>query len=113
MSRENFRLCYLLDTTRMINKNKKQKQIISTHHKIIHVSYVPSTRPSRANIKLSISEIKADIKEIKNDYVIRREFNEALVAVRDDLAFFQKLVYSVFSVMGLAIVGAIFKLIFK
>ena len=66
-----------------------------------------------ANIKQSIAEIKVDIKEIKDDYVIRREFNEALIQIRADLAFFQKLVYSVFSVIGLAVVGAVFKLIFK
>ena len=66
-----------------------------------------------ANIKGSLTEIKIDIKEIKNDYVIRREFNEALIQVRRDLAFFQKLVYSVFSFFGVALGYAILKLILK
>lgn len=66
-----------------------------------------------ANIKASIGEIKIDIREIKNDYIARREFTDALIQVRKELAFFQRLVYSVFSVMGLAIAGALFKLILK
>lgn len=37
-----------------------------------------------ANIKASISEIKSDMKEIKNDFVNRREFNEALKAIREE-----------------------------
>lgn len=66
-----------------------------------------------ANIKSSISEIKSDMKEIKNDYIVRREFNEALKDIKEQLNFFQKIVYSVFSVMGLAITAALFKLILK
>ncbi len=65
------------------------------------------------NIKTSIAEIKIDIREIKNDYIARREFTEALVQIRGELSFFQKIVYSVFSVMGLAIAAALFKLILK
>ncbi len=65
------------------------------------------------NIKTSITEIKGDIKEIKNDYIARREFNEQLASINNRLDFFQKIVYSVFSVIGLAIGGALLKLILK
>jgi hypothetical protein len=64
-------------------------------------------------IQKDIGEIKKDIKEIKTDYIIRREFNEALLDIRRQLAFFQKIVYSVFSVMGLGLAAAVFKLVFK
>lgn len=37
------------------------------------------------NIKSSIIEIKSDIKEIKTDFVNRREFNEAMKAIREEL----------------------------
>lgn len=64
-------------------------------------------------IQRDIGEIKKDMKEIKADYIIRREFNEALKDIRTQLAFFQKIVYAIFSVMGLAIAGGLFKLIIK
>lgn len=66
-----------------------------------------------ANIKASIGEIKGDIKEIKNDYVIRREFNESLVEIRKRIDFFQTIVYSVFTAIGLAVLGAILKVVIK
>ena len=65
------------------------------------------------NIKITIGEIKADIKEIKNDFVSRREFNETLKDVRERVGFFQKIVYSIFSVIGLAVLGAILNLVIK
>lgn len=64
-------------------------------------------------IQKDIAIIKTDIKEIKSDYIIRREFNEALVEIRSQLAFFQKIVYSVFTVVGLSVLAAILKLIIK
>lgn len=66
-----------------------------------------------ANIKANVTEIKSDIKEIKNDYIIRREFNEALKEVRARINFFQKIVYTVFATIGLAVLGAILKLVIK
>ncbi len=81
---------------------------------------MPDEQPpnSALDVKLDyigkdITEIKTDIKEIKSDYIIRREFNEALKDIRLQLAFFQKIVYSVFAVMGLTVLGALFKLIIK
>lgn len=58
-----------------------------------------------ANIKQSISEIKSDVKDIKNDSVNRREFSDALSQMSNlqkDVAFLQKIAYG-----GLAILGAI------
>jgi len=66
-----------------------------------------------ANIKARVGEIQADVKEIKNDYIVRREFNEQLDTINKRVDFFQKLVYSVFSVMGLGIFGAILRLVLK
>lgn len=36
-----------------------------------------------ANIKQSVAEIKVDIREIKTDFVTRREFNEAMKVIND------------------------------
>lgn len=66
-----------------------------------------------ANIKSRVGEIQADVKEIKNDYIVRREFNEQLETINKKVDFFQRLVYSVFSVMGLGIFGAILRLVLK
>ncbi|HEX5429850.1 MAG TPA: hypothetical protein VFX17_02090 [Patescibacteria group bacterium] len=37
-----------------------------------------------ANIKQSIAEIKLDIREIKTDFVTRREFNDAIKTLREE-----------------------------
>jgi len=66
-----------------------------------------------ANIKARVSEIGTDIREIKNDYVIRREFNESLKDIRERVSFFQKIVYSVFAAIGLAVLGSILNLVIK
>jgi hypothetical protein len=66
-----------------------------------------------ANIKSSMTEIKGDIKDIKNDFVSRREFTEALKEVRGQISPIKKVVYTLISAMGLAVLGAIFKLILK
>ena len=65
------------------------------------------------NIKQRVTELQVDVKEIKNDFVNRREFNEQLTALAKRVDFFQKIVYSVFSVIGLSILGAILRLIIK
>ena len=66
-----------------------------------------------SNIKANISEIKSDIKEIKNDFVARREFNEALVTIREEIAPLRKFIYAIISAFGLAIIAAIASLIIK
>lgn len=77
-----------------------------------------------ANIKASISEIKGDMKEIKNDFVNRREFNEGIKSVREeadaankavkaDIQPLKKFVYGVISIMGAVILGALLNQIIK
>ncbi len=58
-----------------------------------------------ANIKQSISEIKVDVREIKDDSVTRREFSDAMILTQNlqkDVSFLQKIAYG-----GLSILGAI------
>lgn len=88
-----------------------------------------------ANIKNNINDIKVDIKEIKNDFVNRREFNEATAtlrkefsdantliktefldavkAVRKDLALPKKILYAIMSAAGLAVLYALLNLVIK
>lgn len=71
---------------------------------------------SALNVKLDyiqrdINEIKGDVKEIKNDYVSRREFNETLKTLREEISPLKKFVYGIISVIGLAVIGAIIQLV--
>ncbi len=91
--------------------NNDQEQTTATHTSTIlkelsdiKASLAVNTNET-ANIKASISEIKVDVKEIKNDTVNRREFTEVLATVASlmkDVSFLQKVAYG-----GLAILGAI------
>lgn len=63
------------------------------------------------NIKASLAEMKGDIKEIKNDFVSRREFNEALKEVKDSISPMKKVMYTLMSAIGLAVLGALLKLV--
>lgn len=63
------------------------------------------------NIKTSIEEIKTTVKEIKEDYPNRREFNEALKLLKNDIKPIQKFVYAIITFFGVAILGAIANLI--
>lgn len=64
-------------------------------------------------IQRDIREIKGDIKEIKNEYVPHREFEEAIKVIKDDISYYKKLLYGVFAVFATAIATAIAKLIIK
>jgi hypothetical protein len=85
------------------------------------------------NIKTSINEIKGDMKEIKMDFVNRREFNEttnalrkefadantliqtkfldAINSVKKDIALPKKILYGILSVVGLTVLGALLRLV--
>ena len=63
-----------------------------------------------ANIKFTVSEIKSDIRDIKEDFVNRREFNEGLKALRDEVAPLKKFVYGLIAVVMLSVLGAIINL---
>jgi len=64
-----------------------------------------------ANIKQRVTELQVDVKEIKNDFINRREFNEQIATLSGRVDFFQKIVYSVFSVIGIAVLAAILRLV--
>jgi hypothetical protein len=64
-----------------------------------------------ANIKSNMAEIKGDIKEIKNDFVSRREFNEALKEIRIQISPLRKILYGMIGVVGVAVLGAILRLV--
>lgn len=77
-----------------------------------------------ANIKASIGEIKGDMKEIKNDFVSRREHNDSIKATKEESAAaiaivkgeigpLKKFVYGVISIMGAIILGALLNVIIK
>lgn len=66
-----------------------------------------------ANIKQRVTELQVDVKEMKSDSVTPRELDEKLAALKEDISFFKKIVYSSLAFMAAAIATAIFKLIFK
>lgn len=92
---------------------------------------MPDEQPpnSALDVKLNymqktMDEIKTDVKEIKNDYIIRREFNDGIKLIQEkyeleigqlkrDIGFLRKVIYSFFGSLGLAFLGAVFALIFK
>ena len=65
------------------------------------------------NIKASISEIKVDIKEIKTDFVGRREFTDAINAIREQIQPLKKFVYGLVATIGIAVLGAILQQVLK
>lgn len=65
------------------------------------------------NIKKSMDEIKSDIREIKNDFVNRRELNEIITAVYEQISPIKKAMYGVVSLIVLAVVSGVVKLIIK
>lgn len=62
-------------------------------------------------ISKDISEIKSDVKEMKSDYVSRREFETRLSEVIARVSIITKILYTIASVIGLAILGALLKLV--
>lgn len=64
-----------------------------------------------SNIKSNISEIRQDIKEIKLDFVNRREFTEALETIRLEIAPMRKFIYGLIAVVLLAFIGAVINLV--
>lgn len=65
------------------------------------------------NIKSNISEIKGDIKEIKNDFVSRRELKEAIKMVNDEINPLRKAIYGFVTLIVVAVIGAVIKLVVK
>ncbi len=73
---------------------------------------------SALNVKLDymqrdIKEIKDDVKDIKNEYVSRREFTDSVKAIREEISPLKKFVYAIISVLGIAVLGAILNMVLK
>lgn len=64
-------------------------------------------------LQRDIREIKSDVKDIKSDFINRREFNEALTDVRKDVAFIQKIVYGAVGLICIGVIGGLLKLVIK
>ncbi len=64
-------------------------------------------------IQRDIQEIKQVVKEIQSDFVSRREFNESLKAIRDEISPLKRFIYGIITVIGVAVVGALLNLILK
>lgn len=75
-------------------------------------------------IQKDLNAIKEDIRDIKNENITRREFNEALVVIRreaetenkilkDSLALVWKVIYSLAALFLIAIAQSIIKLVIK
>lgn len=72
------------------------------------------------NIKAIIAEIKADVKDIKAGAVTRKELEDALTIVKNDIAQLKedisqqkKVIYGALGTVFLAFLGAVLKLIIK
>jgi elongation factor P--beta-lysine ligase len=76
------------------------------------------------NIKQRVTELQVDVKEIKNDFINRREFTEQVQALKleydekfktlkETVELLWKIIYSIFGVIGLTVLGAIIKLVIK
>lgn len=66
-----------------------------------------------ANIKQSMAEIKGDIKEIKNDFINRREFTDAISEIHNEISPLKKWIYGFMSTIGIAVLAAILKTVIK
>ena len=78
----------------------------------IKVSMAVNTNDT-ANIKSAMGEIRVDIKEIKNDFVSRREFTDALLEVRNEIHPIRKLLWLIGSTVVIALIGSILRIIIK
>lgn len=66
-----------------------------------------------ANIKSSITEIKADMKDIKNDFITRREMTEAIASLKEEVSPLKKIVYGCVALVLTGFVAGILALIYK
>jgi len=64
-------------------------------------------------IQRDIRAMAVDIKDIKTDFISRREFVEAIKDLEKDITFLQKIVYGAVALMCIAVLGGIFKLVIR
>lgn len=63
------------------------------------------------NIKASLNDIKISVAAIQADFVSRREFNDRMTTVEEQISPMKKIMYTLMAAIGLAIVGALLKLV--
>ncbi len=66
-----------------------------------------------ANIKSSISEIKSDMKDIKNDFITRREMTESMTLLREEVGPLKKIVYGCVGFVLIGFISAALVLVYK
>ncbi len=66
-----------------------------------------------SNIKASISEMKVDMKEIKNDFVNRRELNEIVTAIYEQISPVKKSIYGMGLLIVTTVIGAVLRLVIQ
>lgn len=94
------------NTSQSHSQAQAQMTILMKELSDIKASLAVNTNETQ-NIKASIGEIKTDIKEIKNDFVNRREFSEAIKDLHEEISPLKKMIYAVISVVVMTVLGAI------
>lgn len=64
-----------------------------------------------ANMKLSLGKIETSVNAIQADFVSRREFNDRLTVVEEQISPLRKILYATLATFGLGVIGALLKLI--
>lgn len=75
----------------------------------IRISLTENTTETR-NIKSDISNIKDSIKEIRDNYIPRREFDDAFRTIREEISPLRRFVYGIIGTISLFFLGAILNL---
>lgn len=64
-----------------------------------------------ANIKQNISEIKNDMRDIKNAFVTQIEFKAEITKIKEELSPLKKFVYGLVTAVILSVLGAVLRLV--
>lgn len=64
-------------------------------------------------IQRDVRQIQVDISVIRNDFVSRREFTEAIKELKETVAFLQKIIFGFIGLIVVGVLTAIFKLVIK
>jgi len=63
------------------------------------------------NIKSTMAKVEASVNQIQSDFVSRREFNDRMTNVEDQISPMKKIMYGLMGTIGLAVLGAVLKLV--
>lgn len=64
-----------------------------------------------ANMKLVVNKIEASVSAIQSDFVSRREFNDRLTTIEEQISPLRRILYTTLGTAGVALIGAILKLV--